>query len=279
MANKNIVRERETAGGEDNREKQGGRRGALVGEIMGDISNWRKLRDGDFEALWDEFYAKWRGFWFAEHRSFKTERSKLISPLTSMAVDLTTAEIVEAVLGREYFVDLPDDVLDADTADVEAARVILVSDLKDAGFVEEFGLVALNGCLYGTGIMKIQVNTRIVKKPYRKEDGTLAVENEEQVFIKPVAIEPGQFVGDPGAMDIDDMQGCAHEFSMPLHMVRKRQAKGTYYKDVTIGAWDKPILMPNRGDTEAGNRKRIANVAFITEYASCCRGQRYGTSR
>jgi hypothetical protein len=183
-----------------------------------------------------------------------------------MAVDLTTAEIVEAVLGREYFVDLPDDVLDADTADVEAARVILVSDLKDAGFVEEFGLVALNGCLYGTGIMKIQVNTRIVKKPYRKEDGTLAVENEEQVFIKPVAIEPGQFVGDPGAMDIDDMQGCAHEFSMPLHMVRKRQAKGTYYKDVTIGAWDKPILMPNRGDTEAGNRKRIANVAFITEY-------------
>jgi hypothetical protein len=133
MANRHIVRERETAGGSDNKEPQGGARGALASTIMADISEWRKLRDGDFEALWDEFYAKWRGFWMAEHKSFKTERSKLISPLTSMSVDLTTAEIVEAVLGREYFIDLPDDVEDQDSTDVERVRMILVQDMKDAG--------------------------------------------------------------------------------------------------------------------------------------------------
>jgi hypothetical protein len=239
----------------------------LVGEIMGDISNWRKLRDGDFEALWDEFYAKWRGFWFAEHRSFKTERSKLISPLTSMAVDLTTAEIVEAVLGREYFIDLPDDVLDQDTTDMEIARTVLVADLKDAGFVEQFALTALNGSLYGTGIMKVQIGTKIVKKPVRREDGSLTVAEEEIVSVKPIAIEPGQFVGDPnGATCIDDMQGCAHEFPMPLHKIREKQGMGVYYGDISIGAWDKPIISPNRGDTEAGNRKRSNNVAFVTEY-------------
>ncbi|NIO40802.1 MAG: hypothetical protein GTO41_11855, partial [Burkholderiales bacterium] len=266
MANKHIVRERETAGGEDNREKQGGARGALASTIMADISDWRKLRDGDFEALWDEFYAKWRGFWMAEHRSYKTERSKLISPLTSMAVDLTTAEIVEAVLGREYFIDLPDNVLDEDTADVELARAILVQDLKDAGFVKEFALCALSGSLYGTGIMKVQVSTKVLKRPYRNQDGKLVAAEQEVVSIKPVAIEPGQFVGDPGATDIDDMSGCAHEFQLPLHKIRARQAQGIYYNDVVIGPWDKPIISPNRGDTEAGNRKKVGNVAFVTEY-------------
>jgi hypothetical protein len=233
---------------------------------MTDISEWRKLRDGDFEALWDEFYAKWRGFWMAEHKSFKTERSKLISPLTSMSVDLTTAEIVEAVLGREYFIDLPDDVEDQDSTDVERVRMILVQDMKDAGFVEEFALCALNGSLYGTGIMKIQVNTRFVKKPYRTAEGTLTAIEEEQVWIKPVSIEPGQFVADPGARHIDDMQGCAHEFQMPIHKVRSRQARGQYFDDVTIMPWDKPIISPNRGDTEAGDRKKKGTIAFITEY-------------
>ena len=159
MAN-SIVREREVSGGAARDELQGGSRGALVGEIMGDILQWRKMRDDDFEEIWDEYYAKWRGFWMPQHKSFKTERSKLISPLTAMAIDLTTAEIVEAVLGREYFIDLPDNVGDGDTQDVEVSRRFLVEDLKNAGFMQEFPVVALNGCLYGTGIMKLAVDVK-----------------------------------------------------------------------------------------------------------------------
>lgn len=266
MAN-SIVREREAAGiGEDQKPAQGGARGKIVSEIMGDIGAWRKLRDGDYEQIWDEYYAKWRGFWMPEHRAYKTERSKLISPLTSMSIDLTSAEIIEAVFGREYFIDLPDDVGDQQPADMVAVRNNLVNDLKDEGFVKQFGLTVLNGCLYGNGIMKIQVEVKTTKKPFRKQDGTLIAEDVEEVCIKPVAIEPGQFVGDPVADDIDNMKGCAHEFHASLPSLRRKQNEGVYYKDVLITEHETPIIAPNRGDTPEGNRRHKKNTAFVTEY-------------
>jgi hypothetical protein len=266
MASTNIVREREVAA-DDRKKVQGGARGTVVDEIMGNITPWRVHRDGEFEALWDEWYAKWRGFWNAKHKSFKTERSKLISPLTSMAIDLTTAEIIEAVLGREYFIDIPDDVQDEDSTDVELARNLLVEDLRNEGFVEEFALTCLNGCLYGTGITKIQINTRIVKNPVRDAvTGALQIESEEVVQIKPVAIEPGSFVADPGARDIDDMLGCAHEFMMPLSKLRRMQATGVYYGDFTVEAYRARKISPGRGDTEEGEVRIADNTAYITEY-------------
>jgi len=266
MANTSIVREREVAGGDDSKELQGGSRGKVVGEIIGDIITWRKLRDGDFEDLWDEYYAKWRGFWMPEHRSFKTERSRLIAPLTSMSVDLTSAEIIEAVLGREYFIDLPDNVGDEDQTDMEAARKLLVQDLKNEGFVDEFALTALNGCLYGTGITKIQILTKLEKSLRRDQEGELQVDEKEVVSIKPIAIEPGAFVADPGARSIDDMKGCAHEFELPLTTVRRRQAEGVYYDDIVIGPFRARQIAPNRGDTNQGNRKDLGDVSYITEY-------------
>lgn len=265
MAN-SIVREREVSGGAAQDEMQGGARGALVGEIMADIGTWRKMRDDDFEEIWDEYYAKWRGFWMPQHKSFKTERSKLISPLTAMAIDLTTAEIIEAVLGREYFVDLPDNLLDEDKADVERCRQLLVEDMKNEGFPGEFGVVALNGCLYGTGIMKLAIEVKNKTKLVRDENGDLTQQKTEVVSICPVAIDPGAFVADPGARDIDMMKGCAHEFELPLPRVWEKQANGTWYSDVHIGSYRARSLTPNRGDTAEGNRKDRGEVAWITEY-------------
>jgi len=265
MAN-SIVREREAPGESSQPKVQAGARGDLVGEIMSDITTWRKLRDGDFEELWDEFYAKWRGFWMPQHKSFKTERSKLISPLTAMSVDLTSAEIIEAVLGREYFIDLPDDFEDDEKDDMETCRRLLVQDLKKEGFIDEFALTALNGCLYGTGITKIQILTTFEKKMSRDAEGALSVTEKEVVQIKPVAIEPGSFVADPACRDIDGMKGCAHEFTMPLTMLTSRQAEGTYSNDFTVGSYRARTLAPNRGDTDQGNRKDQGDVAYITEY-------------
>lgn len=265
MAN-SIVREREVSGGAARDELQGGSRGALVGEIMGDILQWRKMRDDDFEEIWDEYYAKWRGFWMPQHKSFKTERSKLISPLTAMAIDLTTAEIVEAVLGREYFIDLPDNVGDGDTQDVEVSRRFLVEDLKNAGFMQEFPVVALNGCLYGTGIMKLAVDVKMKTTLQRSEEGELLKKEREVVDIYPVAIDPGAFVADPGARDIDMMKGCAHEFELPVTRVRQKQQSGMWYSDVYVGDFRARSINPNRGDTQEGNRKDKGETAYITEY-------------
>lgn len=266
MANRHIVREREVAGGSESQERQGGARGAIVNEVMADIIPWRKRRDGDFEELWDEYYAKWRGFWMPQHKNYKTERSKLIAPLTAMAIDLTVAEIVEAVFGREYFIDLPDNIGDADDQDMQLTRMHLCNDLRRAGIVKQFGNAALNSCIYGTGIMKVQVLVTEKKVPHRTQKGQVIAARRETVEIKPIAIDPGAFVGDPSCDDIDDMKGCAHEFSLPLHKIRARQRQGIYYKDMRIGKWGKPIIAPNRGDTAEGNRRDQGDVAFITEY-------------
>jgi hypothetical protein len=265
MAN-SIVREREVSGGAARDELQGGARGGLVGEIMGDILQWRKMRDDDFEEIWDEYYAKWRGFWMPQHKSFKTERSKLISPLTAMAIDLTTAEIVEAVLGREYFIDLPDNIGDGDTQDVEVSRRFLVEDLKNAGFMQEFPVVALNGCLYGTGIMKLAVDVKMKTTLERSEEGELLKKEREVVDIYPVAIDPGAFVADPGARDIDMMKGCAHEFELPVTRVKQKQQSGMWYSDIYVGDFRARSINPNRGDTQEGNRKDKGETAYITEY-------------
>jgi hypothetical protein len=266
MAN-SIVRERETGGGQENREVQGGARGQVISEVMGHIQPWREYRDGTFEEQWDEYYAKWRGFWMPEHRAFKTERSKLISPLTSMAIDLTASEIIEGVFGREYFVDLPDDYLDAQPEDMATARKMLVEDLKQEGIVTEFAKTAVNGCLFGNGIMKIQINTKKKRFLNRLPNGDLVPADQEIVQIKPVCIDPGNFVGDPGVVDIDDMHGCAHEFMMPLHLVEQRQQDGVYYDDVKLGAYNLRKLQHRRGDTpENSERIEEGQLAFITEY-------------
>jgi hypothetical protein len=265
MAN-SIVREREAPGAAAEPKRQSGARGDVVGEIMGDIDPWRRLRDADFMDLWDEYYAKWRGFWMPQHKSFKTERSKLISPLTAMSVDLTSAEIIEAVLGREYFIDLPDDFGDEEQEDMETCRRLLVQDLRKEGFVDEFALTALNGCLYGTGITKIQILTKKEKTLRRNSEGEMAVTEREVVQIKPVAIEPGSFVADPSSRSIDEMKGCAHEFTMPLTTLSRRQAEGIYDDTFVVGSYRAKVLAPNRGDTDVGSRRDTGDVAYITEY-------------
>jgi hypothetical protein len=266
MSNLHIVREPDVAANAAKAKIQGGSRGKVVGEIMGDIVKWRRIRDNDFEDLWDEYYYKWRGFWRPQDRSYRKERSKLIAPLTSMAVDLTAAEIIEAVFGREYFIDLPDNIGDEQQADVEAVRNKLVEDLKNAGFIGEFGSCALNGTLYGKGIMKVQVLTREEITPFRDEDGKLQTTRKEVVDIKPINIDPGTFVPDPGSQDIDMMKGCAHEFLLPLHIVRQRQSQGVYDPTFSVGPYNQARVLPNRGDTADGNRKDKGDVAFITEY-------------
>src|SRR5690606_21812996 len=234
---------------------------------MKDIDPWRQLRDETFEALWNEFYRKWRGFWAPEDKNTKSERSRLISPLTSMAIDLTVAEIVESVLGREYLVDLPDDVADQQKADMDAVRLVLTEDLREEGFDLQFPMTALNGALYGTGIMKIQILTKMRKGLERNSEGKLVVTQEEEVHVRPVAVEPSQFVADPMATSIDEMKGCAHEFPLGLHTVQQRQNENIYYSDVDIGpysGWTTNGMQ--RADTEAGDRKKKGEAVLITEY-------------
>jgi hypothetical protein len=233
---------------------------------MGRVDAWRDVRETTFRDRWDEYYRIWRGRWDSSSRTRASERSKIIAPASQIAVDTAAAELLEAIFSRETFVDVSDDVSDQDRADAMRVRDQLIEDLREDGIVETLAEICTLGALYGEFIAKIvtDVEMQVKPRPGKTEAGnpTLIREEEEVVKIYPVAIEPGNLVVDPASDDIDGMQGCAHEFEMPLHRIKNRQANGTYY-DVLVHRHDAPDYTIDRSET-GYNAK--ANTAKIVEY-------------
>jgi hypothetical protein len=230
---------------------------------MGKVPRWREIRDSAYKDRWDDYYYTWRGRWMPQTRNKRSERSKLISPASMVAVDLTVAEIVEAIFGREQWFDVSDNLEDQEKQDAIRARDLLLEDLYKDGVVAAIVEVVLNGALYGTGVVKIGIDVEKVTRPVRQPDGRMIAVTQEQVKIMPVAIEPGQLAVDPSAAHIDEMLGVAHEFRMPLHRIEKRQADGTYF-DEPVGPSMLEWSTKERSESDTGEDTKGA--AFITEY-------------
>lgn len=212
----------------------------IVSFVMGNVMPARKHRDSAFKAKWDEYYRIWRGQWSAQDKSRKSERSRIISPATQMAVDITIAELVEAIFGTDQWFDLPDDIADDDNTDMVAVRDRLRDDLYKDGIIHHMVEILQNGALYGQLIAKIVTEVR--KEPVAIKtmgpNGQPQLRNgfEDRVAVYPVAIEPGQLVWDmSGPTTVDTMLGIAHEFPMPLHTIKQRQASGVYNAGTVIG--------------------------------------------
>jgi hypothetical protein len=238
----------------------------LVYWVMTRVDEWRDVRETTFRDRWDEYYRIWRGRWDSSSRSRRSERSKLISPASQIAVDTAAAEILEAAFSREAFIDINDDFKDQEREDAYRVRDQLVEDLRKDGIVEALAEIATLGALYGQFIAKIVTDVEVCTYPevIKNADGTTDVikRSEEKVKIYPVAIEPGNLVVDTGCDSIDGGLGAAHEFESPMHSIKTKQAVGTYY-DVKVGADDSTDYTRDRSET-GNNGKR--NTARITEY-------------
>jgi hypothetical protein len=233
---------------------------------MSRVNPWRDVRETTFRPRWDEYYRIWRGRWDSSSRSRASERSKLIAPASQIAVDTAASELLEAILAREAFVDIADDVADDQKDDAIKVRDVLLEDLRKDGIVETLQEICTLGALYGQFAAKIVTDVQIVSKPkqIQNEDGTteLIKVAEEVVKIYPVAIEPGNLVVDPASDDIDTMQGAVHEFELPMHTIKARQAIGTYY-DVKVHQNNEPDYTIDRSETGYNAQ---SNVAKIAEY-------------
>lgn len=242
--------------------------GALVSWVMTYVTRWRQIRDAAYKDRWDDYYNTWRGKWVQKDKNRRTERSTLISPASMSAVDLTVAEIVEAIFARENFMDIPDDISDAEKADAELSRKLLLEDLYRDGIIKTMIEIVLNGALYGTGIAKINIDVELTAtaRVIADQNGARRMQKaqQEKVKIYPVPIEPGQLVVDPSAASIDDMLGVAHEFKMPLHKIWKRQRDGTYYSNASVGTSHLEWSTENRSEEDTGRGE--APAAFITEW-------------
>ena len=230
---------------------------------MANVQRNRAARDSAFKARWDEYYRIWRGRWSPESRTRKSERSRIVSPATQMAVDIKIADLIEAILGREQWFDIPDDMADRQKADAIVARDRLTEDLYKDGIVNFLAEVLTSGCLYGQLNGKIVVEVKQEAQPMRVGQ-KLVRGYVERASIFPVAIEPGQLVWDmSGPTKADDMLGLAHEFRLSLHKIKARQADGTYLPG-DVGPSQDEKSTEDR--SELDNPSQQEDSAFVTEW-------------
>jgi hypothetical protein len=236
---------------------------ALVSWVSSRVTDWRAVRDSTYKADWDNWYRLWRGQWDPSMKERKSERSRLISPASMMAVDLTVAEIVEGIFGRDYWFDIPDDIADQDKADAEKARDMLRQDLFEDGVIGQMTEIALNGALYGTGIAKIVLDVVEQAIPRRNAEGAMVRTMAEKVRIYPAAVEPGQLIPDPAGTTLDNGLGFAIEMKVPLHSIKKKQRAGIYRRDAVVTTGFTEPGVDQRKEEGRGGQE---DFAVVVEY-------------
>jgi hypothetical protein len=259
---------------ESNDSNQSDPRKQLVNWVMRKVDDWRQIRESTFRETWDDYYRIWRGRYDPKSKSRRTERSRLISPASQIAVDNAVSEIIEAVFSREVLFDITDDLSDQEREDALVLRDLLVEELYKDGIIEALQEIVLNGALYGQFIAKIVVDiqekatAQVVQNP---ETGAQELKKiiQESVRVFPVPVEPGQLVVDPTATNIDDMLGAAQECEVPVHSIKAKQANGVYFDDVVVGAVSEVMSTDDRNDTDTGTLKPASSqgmAAVVVEW-------------
>jgi len=244
---------------------------SIVSWVMNRVTDWEDHRKQNFDARWDEYYRMWRGIWASTDKSRKSERSKLIHPALSQAVDDAVAEIEEATFGQGKWFDVSDNFIDENPADIKMWRDQLNEDFEKEDIVSSMSEVFLNGALYGTGIGKIVVEERTEKqiKPRPIGDTTVTtvdtVEGKTvRIYIKP--IHPKEFVIDPTTCNIQEALGMAHITEVPKHTVQRLQAQGVYRETVISGYTDTIVGGQHQSDKGEIQDLREEDKTMIIEY-------------
>ena len=212
----------------------------VVGEGNSALASWvaekvrkaQEHRDNKYSTRWKEYTRLWRGFWAEDDRNADSERSRLITPALQQAVEMTVAEMEEAVFNKPAWFDISDDEGDEDPMDVLMTRDMLLSDFKKDGVEDAICKSFLLGAIYGTGILKINVQKKATKRISKEGE----VETDTRVAVVCEAVRPDEFVIDPSALNIDEALFVAHCMYKPLSVVRARQESGVYAKTY-VGPW------------------------------------------
>lgn len=245
-----------------NSTKLGG--GSIVHHIMHIVQENRKVRDRIYKSDWDRYERTWRGLYTGADKTRQGERSKLVSPALAAAIDSISASIEDAIFSRDRWFDTADDVLDTDPTDIQRAHTLLDEDMDMAGVPDAIAKIVLNGCLYGTGIGKINVTRREIRTI--TPDG--GVEKEQRPLVTLEAIPPWEFVIDSQARDIESAYFCAHETNVPRNKVWNKMHAGTYRKVNIVGNNSSDVARPAGIETPDGRRKTemFDGSVFVTEY-------------
>jgi hypothetical protein len=237
------------------------------------VTAWEDFRKQNLDTHWDEYYRLWRGIWASEDKTRHSERSKLISPALSQAIESTVAELEEATFGGGKWFDVSDNYGDTESADIQMWRDQLDEDFDKENVRASVSEVFLNGALYGTGVGKLILREATERRvvPNRIGDSDIdeaGVEERDTVRVSLVPVSPKEFVIDPTARTIDEALGMAHITVVPKHVVQTKQMSGTY-RNVPIGAYTDSIVgsLSSQTDKDSLSRdSREEDKTLIVEY-------------
>ena len=236
----------------------------LVSWVMERVDRWRDDRDSTYEKVWGEYYRLWRGRHIAEDKTRSTERSKLVTPALSQALEMTVAELEEATFGREAWVDILDDSGDPDHSDIDGTRQRFLDDLSDDHVPASIGSCYTHGGLWGTLAAKIVVEEESYALATKNDKGETVVVHEPRIAVKVVAIPPMELIPDPDAEYVDDMLGIVHEVTKPRAWLLQ-QPYGKEYASSTSRVPNHDEDKVDLGDEEALISSQ-PNQVLVTEY-------------
>ena len=218
----------------------------LVAWVLNRVSQWRDHRNANYQEQWNMYERLWRAIYSDAEKTRKRERSQIISPALSEAVENGAAEIEEAVFGRGDFFDLWPEAKD-DPANAEILsknETLFREDLAKSDFTSTCSETVVNAAVYGTGIAEIVQSKSTERDIVAVRDpltGAFSAEVTETDVERPVlrSVNPRNFGIDPAARGIEDALGVFIEEDVGAHIVREGISKGDYKKvDLEVSTGD-----------------------------------------
>lgn len=242
----------------------------LIDFVVQHCDRWRDYRNVNFLPQWEEYERIFRGEWAVEDKTRDSERSRIVTPMTQQAVETRHAEIMEAIFGSGEYFDIKDDIKDIDgnPMDVEMIKLQMMEDLKKDKFRKYVDQIELLAAIYGTGIAEI---TTTMEKEYipatqpipgMAGQAAIGVQEVERVSVKPIPVNPKNFLWDPNGTTVDDCMGVAIEKYVSIHKVVANIEKGVYRKVNIVPTYDDTDLEPTQEVSQYQNEK----VKLLTYY-------------
>jgi hypothetical protein len=243
--------------------------GSVVSYVIDLVRRGRDSRDQKHKARWDAFERTYRGLYDSSDATREGERSKLIAPALTQAIDGIHAGMIDAVFSRDHWIDLVDEKLDPNKQDIEMARDHLIEDFELANVPDNLSKLILNGCIYGTGIGKINVYKRRITKVAAQTAGGPQTTFEDRPLVSLEAVPPWEFVIDPQARDLDSALYCAHETNIPKNVIWTKQVRGVYRKAASITGFNASKVPYPAGEASVEENTKQGEwegAVWVTEY-------------
>ena len=203
----------------------------LVAWVNAQVTKWRNHYEQNYIEKDEEYDRIFRGIWKEYDKTRESERSRLVAPATSQAVESSVAEVEEAIFGRGRFFDITDNLGDTEREDVQYLRNKLAEEFQKRQFRRAISEILLNAAVTGTGIAEIVLDEEEERVPAEQEQGGLrqiGVRTRQRTVCKLVPVHPKHFFIEPAATSIPSALGCAIEMPVPLHQIELLQEDGTY---------------------------------------------------